>query len=145
MSILVFPNDGFSGQQEKAREMLRKLKEMWGVTWPEMGKFLGYPASTLRVYASNANLTIPTNLIGILLQLENAPGPSPDLDLRNSSVAIVVVNNKVYTIPVELRTCRFCGKPFAPEHPQQEYCDTYSGDCGLAMRRQRYKEGNRER
>ena len=140
---MVCPDEPKVDHQEKARDTLRNLKKKWGFTWPQMARFLPYPASTLRVYASRGKhvpATVPDELIGILLQLEDAP--SPVLDLPSGSMVVALHKGKVYLIELELRTCRFCGKPFAPEHPQQQYCDTYTGRCGLAMRRKRYKESD---
>lgn len=140
MGIMVFPNDGVSGQAEKAREILRETKKKWGLTWPEMAKFLPYPETTLRVYASRGKYVppMPQEMIDILLQLEGAP--SPDMDLPSGGMAVAILAGKVGLIELELRTCRYCGNLFAPRHPQQEYCTGYTGDCGLAMRRKRYKE-----
>lgn len=138
--MVVCPGESKAGHQEKAREILRKLKEKWGLTWPQMARFIPYPESTLRVYASRGKFVpvMPQEMIDILLQFEGAK--SPELDLLSGNAAVVIHHGKVCLVELELRTCRFCGKPFAPEHPQQEYCDTYAGDCGLAMRRKRYRE-----
>lgn len=140
LSIMVWPDGKISGQQEKARETLRKTKEKWGLTWPEMAKFLPYPETTLRVYASRGKYVpvMPQEMIDILLQLEGAP--SPEMDLPSGGMAVALLGGKVDLIKLELRTCRYCGRLFAPKHPQQQYCDTYTGECGLAMRRRRYKE-----
>jgi hypothetical protein len=142
--MVVCPDESKADHQVKAKEILVELKERWGLTWPQISKFIPYPATSLRAYASDGEYTpaMPQALIDILLQLEDAPGP--ELDLPSGSLAVAIVNGKVHLIQLELRTCRFCGKPFAPEHPQQEYCDTYAGECGLAMRRKRYREENND-
>lgn len=137
---MVCPGGDFRDQEQKATEILRKLKEKWGLTWPEMAKFLPWPDTTLSVYASRGKYRprMPQEMIGVLLQLEDAP--SPEMDLPSGGMVVALKDGVVNVMELELRTCRFCGRLFAPGHPQQQYCDTYSGECGKAMRRWRYKE-----
>jgi hypothetical protein len=125
-------------RDQKAKEILRNIKNRWGVTWPEMGKFLNWQPSSLRVYASRGKYSpqMPYDLIDIILQLEHAPNPILDKG-HSSDIALVIRNGNVHLLKLNLRTCLYCGKPFSPQHPQQLYCDTYSGKCGLAMRRKR--------
>jgi len=135
-------DSGFSPINQKAREILKNTKERWGITWPEMGRFLNWSPSSLKVYISNGRVKVPMPqpLIDIVLQLEGMPNPILDKG-HSSDMAVVLKEGRVYLLNLELRTCRYCGRPFAPGHPQQEYCDTYSGKCGLAMRRKRRKNG----
>jgi len=121
-----------------ARQKLRDLKARWDIGWDEMGKVLAIPPSSLRVYASHGEYVpdIPRDRIERILALDEA---CPDLDNAPSgTLGIFLQEGVVYVMEVpEVRLCLYCKKPFIPGHPQQAYCTTYIGECGLAMRRKR--------
>lgn len=123
----------------KAAEKLRKLKDLWDVSWKDLAEILGgVSVKSLSVYASQGNSGLmPDSLTEIILDLDETVNPILKSG-PSSDVAIVLTEGKWVMIdsPI-LRQCAFCHRYFIPTHPQQAYCDTYTGDCGLAMRRER--------
>jgi len=130
--------------QDKARNILKRLKKSWGITWAEMGEVFGFNWKSLSVFASTVNdgrePEIPTWLAEAIIDLEDAECPSdPRAEFRPPNTRAVLLDfGKAHIIPVpNIGYCRVCRKPFIEHGFGQRYCTGRRGECGLSARRKR--------
>jgi hypothetical protein len=135
------PQDAFCSA---AAETLKIRKKQLGCTWDGIAEIFGNLSSSgaIRGYVSAPRFmplwfaSLVHELDCVMWTLANDP-PSGDAAIVLSRGTLMRIE-----LPSRTRNCSWCGKVFVPGHPQQMYCTGYSGQCGLAMRRLRYKERN---